>query len=119
MTFTQSLQQLKKVAAQKCSPCRKGDPVLDKEVVKHMLSCLPGWQLNETKKEISKQFSFSDFKQTMVFINLVAAIAEDNDHHPDVSFGYSMCEVRYTTHAIDGLSQNDFICAAKIDLIDP
>ena len=118
MALTHSNQLIKEIATQTCSSCRKGDPILGIQVVKKMLSNLPSWHLSQTEKEISKQFSFTNFKQTMIFINSIAVIAEECDHHPDVSFGYNTCEVRYTTHVIDGLSQNDFICAAKIELIN-
>ena len=74
-----------------------------------------GWEISGDGKEISRDFKFKGFYRTMSFVNAIAWIANDEDHHPDMEVGYGHCRVRYTTHAIGGLSINDFICAAKID----
>jgi 4a-hydroxytetrahydrobiopterin dehydratase len=79
-----------------------------------MLKEVPGWELNETGTEISRTFSFKNFHQTMAFVNALAWIAHREDHHPELEVGYKRCRVRYSTHAIGGLSENDFICAAKV-----
>ena len=68
-------------------------------------------------RSIRREFAFRDFFRTMSFVNALAHIANLEDHHPDLEVGYNYCRVRFTTHAIRGLSENDFICAAKIDLI--
>ena len=68
-------------------------------------------------KKISKRFSFKNFYKTMAFVNAVAWIANQENHHPDLEVGFNYCLVKYSTHAIDGLSKNDFICAAKVDAI--
>jgi 4a-hydroxytetrahydrobiopterin dehydratase len=84
-----------------------------------MLSKLKGWELSLDASEIQQTFRFKDFHQTMDFVNLVAEVAHQEDHHPDLVVGYNRCEVHYHTHAIGGLSDNDFICAAKIDALLP
>ena len=73
------------------------------------------WQLIENGKALWREFSFRDFYRTMSFVNALAHIANLEDHHPDLQVGYNYCRVRYSTHAIGGLSENDLICAAKID----
>ena len=84
------------------------------------LGHLPGWELTEDKSSIARALRFKNFLDTISFINAMAYMSEQQGHHPDFSAGYNYCEVRYTTHAIGGLSENDFICAAKInDLLEP
>ena len=78
-----------------------------------LLPQLKSWQLSD--QQISKSFSFKDYYQTTAFINAVAFIAQQQDHHPDIIFGYNHCTISFTTHSIGGLSMNDFICAARID----
>ena len=100
----------------KCVPCEGGIPALDADAVKHYLSKLNNWNLSENLK-ISKTFRFINFRHTMDFVNKVADLAESEGHHPDLVVTYSTCVVELWTHAIHGLSENDFILAAKIDLI--
>jgi 4a-hydroxytetrahydrobiopterin dehydratase len=99
----------------KCHPCEGGMPPLADDDVQHLLPGVPGWKLEE--KEIVRTFSFKNYYQTVAFVNAVAWIAHREDHHPDISFGYKTCTIRYSTHAVGGLSENDFICAAKIDAL--
>ena len=75
------------------------------------------WQLAADARSIRREFKFKDFYRTMSFVNALAHIANLEDHHPDLELGYNYCRVLFTTHAIGGLSENDFICAAKIDRI--
>jgi 4a-hydroxytetrahydrobiopterin dehydratase len=85
-----------------------------------MLACLHGdWRLEAGDREISRTFVFGNYYQTMAFVNALAWIAHAEDHHPDIEVGYSRCHVRYSTHAIGGLSENDFICAARLDALLP
>ena len=72
-------------------------------------------QIEVDAQSIQREFRFRDFLRTMSFVNALAHIANIEDHHPDLELGYNYCRVRFTTHAIQGLSENDFICAAKID----
>ena len=100
-----------------CKPCEGGVAPLTHQEAKETMSQVDGWVLSEDGKMISRSFRFKDFYQTMAFINAMAWIANSEDHHPDFSAGYNTCEVAYTTHAIGGLSENDFICAAKINAL--
>ena len=103
---------------QKCKPCEGGAQPLNEVMVKGHLAELPGWE--QVGTEIIKTFAFKNYYETIAFVNAVAAIAHQEDHHPDLQVSYKKCKVRYSTHAIGGLSQNDFICAAKVDaLISP
>lgn len=101
----------------KCVPCEGGVPPLTKEAAKKLLTQIKNWELNPSATGISQQFHFKNFYQTMSFVNAVAWVANKENHHPDLDVGYNRCTVRYTTHAISGLSENDFICAAKINAL--
>ncbi len=98
-----------------CKPCEGGVCPLDGDSLSNYLDRVPGWNVSDDRKSISRKFKFEGFLETMSFINAMAYLSEQQGHHPDFSAGYGYCEVRYTTHAIGGLSENDFICAAKID----
>jgi 4a-hydroxytetrahydrobiopterin dehydratase len=101
-----------------CQPVRKGDPPLAAARIRKLLACLHAdWQLDADGREISRSFSFRDYYQTIAFVNALAWVAHAEDHHPDIEAGYNRCLVRYSTHAIGGLSDNDFICAARIDAL--
>lgn len=103
----------------KCVPCEGGVPALSPAECQALMKQLgPGWVLATDARLIERAFSFKDFYRTMSFVNAVAHVANVEDHHPDLEVGYDYCRVRYRTHAIGGLSENDFICAAKIDRID-
>lgn len=100
----------------KCKPCEGGiSPLQQKEAENLLRQLEQGWQLVDNK--ISRVFSFKNYYQTMAFVNAVAWISHCEDHHPDMGVGYNQCRVEYTTHAIGGLSENDFICAAKVDML--
>ncbi len=102
-----------------CKPCEGGVCALDESLSMQQIEQVPGWELVDDNTGIVRRFKFSNFVATMSFINAMADMAEQQGHHPDFSAGYNYCEVRYTTHAIGGLSENDFICAAKInDLLE-
>lgn len=99
-----------------CKPCEGGVPPLEPEVAAELLGALHSdWSISEDRNWIRREFEFSGFNRTMSFVNAVAWIANTEGHHPDLEVGYYKCVVNYTTHAIGGLSENDFICAAKID----
>ena len=98
-----------------CKPCEGGVCPLDENHSLLQLAQIPGWELAEDNSSISRMLKFESFSATMAFINAMANMSEQQGHHPDFCAGYGYCEVRYTTHAIDGLSENDFICAAKIN----
>lgn len=102
-----------KLSEQKCAPCQAGTPPLSREQAEEMLEETPGW--THRNGAIERDFEFADFREAIAFINEVADIAEDEGHHPDISVYYNKVHLKLTTHKIDGLSQNDFIMAAKIN----
>lgn len=102
----------------RCAPCNGEVEAMPKAKAEELMKDLAnGWELAEDGKTISKDFKFKGFYKTMSFVNSVAWIANQQVHHPDLEVGYGHCHVHYTTHEIDGLSINDFICAAKIDAL--
>lgn len=98
-----------------CKPCEGGVAPLTKAQAQELLPQLQGWTLHE--KHIEKTYSFSNYYQTMAFVNATAWVSHQENHHPELLISYKQCTVIYTTHAIKGLSENDFICAAKIDAL--
>ncbi|HEY3849419.1 MAG TPA: 4a-hydroxytetrahydrobiopterin dehydratase [Steroidobacteraceae bacterium] len=106
------------LAAQKCVPCKGGVPALTPAEAASLIRSLNGdWKLAPDSKSLKRSLEFKDFYRTMSFVNALAHIANVEDHHPDLEVGYGYCRITYSTHSIGGLSQNDFICAAKIDRI--
>ena len=106
------------ISERHCTPCEGGVAPLTRAAADEMLLNLDGhWSLTPDGRAIEREFRFRDFYRTMSFVNALAHVANLEDHHPDLEVGYSRCRVRFSTHAIGGLSENDFICAAKIDLI--
>ena len=106
----------KKLAARRCKPCEGGVAPLTVEQSRELLGALhEDWSLSDDGLEIARTFRFPDYGYTLGFANAVAWIAITEDHHPVLTVSYGSCAVNYTTHAINGLSDNDFICAAKID----
>ena len=101
-----------------CKPCEGGVAPLTAAAAQALMSELARhWQLAADARSIRREFKFKDFYRTMSFVNALAHVANIEDHHPDLEVGYNYCRVLFTTHAIGGLSENDFICAAKIDRI--
>lgn len=101
----------------RCAPCEGGTSPLSRGKSEVYLEQLSGWQLIEQSDGIERTFEFENFHQTMAFVNAVAWIAHTQDHHPELAVSYRQCRVHYTTHAINGLSENDFICAAHIEAL--
>ncbi|MDP3974861.1 MAG: 4a-hydroxytetrahydrobiopterin dehydratase [Candidatus Jorgensenbacteria bacterium] len=104
--------------AKKCVPCEGGTLPLTGATLELYLKEVKGWKVSEGKK-IRKEFTFSDFKSALAFVNKVGEIAESEGHHPDVALSWGKAVVELWTHAIGGLSENDFILAAKIDKLAP
>lgn len=98
-----------------CVPCEGGVPALTPDQAKKLLKQTPGWDINDDATEICRKWKFEDFSKAMTFVNAVAALAEAEDHHPDIIINYSRVTLKLSTHAIGGLSENDFIMAAKIN----
>ena len=107
---------MSELTERRCKACEGGVPPLSSEQAAALAAQLsPAWILSNEGPHLRREFRFRDFYRTMSFVNAVAHIANIEDHHPDLEIGYNYCRVQYTTHAIKGLSENDFICAAKID----
>jgi 4a-hydroxytetrahydrobiopterin dehydratase len=104
---------IKDLAASKCKPCEGGVAPLTETEIGNLLGQLSGWQHDNGR--IVKQYEFKNHYQAMAFVNAAAWVSHREDHHPDITVGFRQCRVEYVTHAINGLSENDFICAAKLD----
>ena len=102
---------------QKCQACSGNTPKFDEKQITDNLSKLNSWSVNDEQKMIYKKFNFKTFKQALNFTNKVGQIADLEGHHPDISLGWGYSLIMLHTHAIQGLSINDFIIAAKIDEI--
>lgn len=100
-----------------CQACEGNVLPLTRQEAEKLLKKVEGWQLNNDATMIEKCFAFKNYYHTMAFVNALAYISHIENHHPDLEVSYNRCVVRYTTHAIKGLSENDFICAAKTDLL--
>jgi 4a-hydroxytetrahydrobiopterin dehydratase len=104
------------LATRHCKPCEGGVKPLTAEQVQELMTALHGdWVVSDNGLAISRRFEFPAYSRTLGFTNAVAWIAITEGHHPDMTFSYGYCVVSFTTHAIGGLSDNDFICAAKVD----
>ncbi len=101
------------LTAKKCKACEGGVAPLTEAEVRALLEQLEGWEFIDGR--IAKSYTFKNYYHTMAFVNATAWVSHLEDHHPDISLGYNRCRVEYVTHAINGLSENDFICAAKLD----
>lgn len=102
------------LASKTCVPCRGGVPPMKGDELHRYLNQVKGWKaVNE--HHLTKAFTFPDFKQALAFVNKVGAIAEEQGHHPDILLTWGKAEVTTWTHKIDGLTESDFILAAKID----
>jgi 4a-hydroxytetrahydrobiopterin dehydratase len=97
----------------RCAACRPGTPALAEGVVRETLRQMPGWAL--IHGEVVKTFEFANYHETIAFVNAAAWVSHREDHHPDLEVGYKRCRVRYSTHSIGGISENDLICAAKVE----
>jgi 4a-hydroxytetrahydrobiopterin dehydratase len=101
----------------KCIPCEAGGPALTRIEAMVLLKQIPGWHLNEGARKLGRTFRFKDFKEAMAFADTVGEIAEEEGHHPDLHVAWGKVRIELSTHAVRGLSENDFIMAAKIDQI--
>ena len=106
---------MSELAAKKCKPCEGGVAPYTPAQANEMLKQVKGWTIEEGR--LAKVYPFTNYYQTMAFVNAVAWISHREDHHPDLGVHYNKCRVEYSTHAIGGLSENDFICAAKCEAV--
>ncbi|MEO7244398.1 MAG: 4a-hydroxytetrahydrobiopterin dehydratase [Rubrivivax sp.] len=114
MTTSATAPNTPPLREQRCTPVAAGEG-LDTAQIQDLLVQLPQWRLVD--RALERRFGFPDFHRTMAFVNGIAWIAHREDHHPDLAVGYDYCTVRLHTHAVGGLSRNDFVCAARIDAL--
>jgi 4a-hydroxytetrahydrobiopterin dehydratase len=101
-----------------CKVLEKGSPALSSDDARTLLAQVHGdWSIKDEGKAIQRSFRFTNYYETIAFVNALAWVAHREDHHPDLEVGYNRCRVRYGTHSVGGLSENDFICAAKLDAL--
>ena len=106
------------LAQKKCVPCEGGTTPLSEDKSRELLRDLSDeWKLQKDGKQIQATFTFKNYFRTLAFVNAAAYIAIQEDHHPDITFTFNTCTVMFWTHNINGLSENDFICAAKLDAL--
>ena len=108
------------LANKKCVPCEGNIPPFDKSEIHKYLKKVDGWEVKSDEDNsffLKKEFSFKNFIESQNFVNRIAILAEEEQHHPDITFGWGYCKVKIFTHAIKGLAESDFILAAKIDKI--
>jgi 4a-hydroxytetrahydrobiopterin dehydratase len=104
------------LSSRHCESCEGIGAALNEEQINRLLPQLSSqWEVGSDNQSITRKLSFHDFYETMAFVNAVAWIANRENHHPDLEIGYNYCHVRFMTHALKGLTHNDFICAAKLD----
>ncbi len=111
---------MNKLLEKKCVPCEGGVVPFNISEIHKYQKMVDGWKIIKDKKDIyflEKQFSFKNFLDSQKFVNAVGNISEEEGHHPEITFGWGYAKINITTHAIEGLSENDFILAAKIDKI--
>ena len=109
------MSDLRKKSCQACEGIEKQFSL--KEIEKHLHMIDKNWQYDRQKNHISRSFHFKNHFEVMAFVNAVAWINHSEDHHPEMIVGYANCEVSYSTHAVNGITENDFICASKVDAL--
>ncbi len=102
------------LASKACVPCQGGVPALTGDQIKPLLEQLDGWEV-VNEHHLTKGYTFPDFKQALAFVNKVGDVAERESHHPDIRFTWGTARIDIWTHKIDGLTESDFVLAAKID----
>lgn len=111
------MSDLVPLAQAQCVPRRGHEHRLSGADIRDLMPQLPGWELAEDGQALVRTFKFDDYYRTMAFVNALAYMAHQQDHHPDLGVHYNRCVVRYSTHDVGGLSENDFICAAKANTL--
>jgi 4a-hydroxytetrahydrobiopterin dehydratase len=107
-----------KLAEKRCVPCEGGTDALSQSAAEKLQQQLnPRWKLIDGAKKLEASFEFKNYFRTLAFVNAAAYVAINEDHHPDMAFGYKTATITFWTHNVNGLSENDFICAAKVDAL--
>jgi 4a-hydroxytetrahydrobiopterin dehydratase len=109
------MDTLDEILSSHCKPLAGSEFMLDAKRIEHLLALLPEWTLVEHGRALRREFMFADYYRTLAFVNALAFVAHSEDHHPDIGLHYNRCVVRYSTHDVGGISDNDFICAAKAE----
>ncbi|HEX8474233.1 MAG TPA: 4a-hydroxytetrahydrobiopterin dehydratase [Pyrinomonadaceae bacterium] len=104
------------LASRQCVPCHGGVPRLRGQEIRPFAEQVPGWRVAH-EHHLQRDYKFTNFREALAFVNRIGEIAEAEGHHPDISFGWGYTEIKIWTHAINGLSESDFILAAKIDAL--
>jgi 4a-hydroxytetrahydrobiopterin dehydratase len=104
------------LSEKRCIPCEGDVEAFTKEQAQDMMEHIPEWKLSEDGTVLTRLFGFKDFEKALVFANEVGKLAQEEWHHPDLKVSWGKVEVLFTTHSIKGLSENDFVMAAKVDL---
>lgn len=102
------------LAQRHCVPCKGGVPALEREEIRNLHSQIEGWEVIDDH-HLMKTFKFDDFAQALEYVNRIGAMADEEDHHPEIYLTYGKVRIKVWTHAVDGLTENDFIFAAKSD----
>ena len=105
---------MSELTSKHCEPCEGGTPPLGEREIERLLGQLDGWNVIEGRK-LEKEYRFADFRQALAYVNRLGEVAEAEGHHPDMAVGYNKVTVVFATHSVGGLSENDFILAAKAD----
>ncbi|MFZ5895793.1 MAG: 4a-hydroxytetrahydrobiopterin dehydratase [Myxococcota bacterium] len=108
---------MNRLVERRCAACNSETPRIAEQELSRYLAEVEGFEVDPAHTRVEKIFEFKDFPETMLFVNAVAAVAHREDHHPDLEVGYKTCKVRFTTHAVGGLTENDFISAAKVNAL--
>src|ERR1044072_7541406 len=114
MRFTEPKRTMSGLAAKECVPCRGGVPALKGGEIQSLIGELPEWEV-VGEHPLRREYQFKNFRESLDFVNRVGELAEQQGHHPDICFGWGKVEITIWTHKVDGLTESDFILAAKID----
>ncbi len=119
--FARSIKEMTDLSKKKCVACSGDIPPLDTSEIHKYLKKIDGWDVKSSEDKsfyLIKDFKFKNFKESQAFVSKVGNLAEEENHHPDIFFGWGYCKIKIYTHAIKGLAESDFILAAKIDKIN-
>ena len=101
-----------------CRDYSRDESAMNLSEIEELRGCTPEWQYCATENELTQTYHFKNYHQTMAFVNKVAEVVHQENHHPQMQIGYSRCKVSFNTHTVNGITENDFICAAKIDQLE-